>query len=68
MGGGTFFKVGVPVPDLPIGYIGLSLGPQDLRGPQDLKGPPANCGTPEVNCRCKISLYVCQQFMSIHEN
>jgi len=28
-----------PVPDLPIGYIGLSLGPQDPRG------PPTNCGT-----------------------
>jgi len=26
------------VPDLPIGYIGLSLGPQDPRG------PPTNCG------------------------
>ena len=25
--------------DLPIGYVGLSLGPQDARG------PPANCGT-----------------------
>jgi len=23
-----------PVPDLPIGYVGLSLGPQDPRGPQ----------------------------------
>jgi len=27
------------VPDLPIGNIGLSLGPQDPRG------PPTNCGT-----------------------
>ena len=27
-----------PGPDMPIGYIGLSLGPQDPRG------PPANCG------------------------
>jgi len=26
-------------PDLPIGYIDLSLGPQDPRG------PPINCGT-----------------------
>ena len=26
-------------PDLPIGYVGLSLGPQDPRG------PPTNCGT-----------------------
>jgi len=26
------------VPDLPIGYIGLSLGPPDPRG------PPTNCG------------------------
>jgi len=30
-------------PDLPIGYIGLSLGPQDLRG------TPTNCGTHKVN-------------------
>jgi len=28
-----------PGPDLPIGYIGLSLGRQDPRG------PPINCGT-----------------------
>jgi len=27
------------VPDLPIGYIGLNLGPQDPRG------SPKNCGT-----------------------
>jgi len=26
-------------PDLPIGYIGLNVGPQDPRG------PPGNCGT-----------------------
>jgi len=32
-------------PDLPIGYIGLSLGPQDPRG------PPTNCGTHRVNGR-----------------
>jgi len=31
------------VSDLPIGYIGLSLGPQDPRG------PPANCGTHKVS-------------------
>jgi len=30
-------------PDLPIGYIGLSLGPQDPRW------PPTNCGTHRVN-------------------
>jgi len=28
-----------------IGYVGLSLGPQDPRG------PPANCGTHRVSCR-----------------
>ena len=40
-----------PGPDLPIGYIGLSLGPQDPRV------PPANCGRPthRVNCRCVVS-------------
>jgi len=32
-------------PGLPIGYVGLSLGPQDSRG------PPANCRTRRVNCR-----------------
>jgi len=32
-------------PDLPIGCVGLSLGPQDPRG------PPANCGTHRVNWR-----------------
>jgi len=37
-----------PRPDLPIGYIGLSLGPQ---GP---KGPPTNCGTHRVNGRYMI--------------
>jgi len=31
-----------PGPNLPIGYIGFSLGPQDPRG------PPANCGTHRV--------------------
>jgi len=36
------------VPDLPIGYIGLSLGPQDPRW------PPTNCGTHRVNGRCMI--------------
>jgi len=36
-------------PDLPIGYVGSSLGPQDPRG------PPAKCGTHGVNCWCKIS-------------
>jgi len=30
---------------LPIGYIGLSLGPQDPRG------PPSKCGTHWVNGR-----------------
>jgi len=35
--------------DLPIGYIGLSLGPQEPRGPQDPRGPPKNCGTHRVN-------------------
>jgi len=35
-------------PDLPIDYIGLSLGPQDP------KGPPTNCGTHSVNCRYMI--------------
>jgi len=32
-------------PDLPTGYIGLSLGPQDPRG------PPTNCGTHRVTGR-----------------
>jgi len=32
-----------PGPDLPKGYIGLSLGPQDP------KGPPTNCGTHRVD-------------------
>ena len=31
-----------PGPNLPIGYIGFSLWPQDPRG------PPANCGTHRV--------------------
>ena len=30
--------------DLPIGYVGLSLWPQDP------KGPPENCGTHRGNC------------------
>jgi len=37
------YDVMEPVLDLPIGYIGLSLGPQDPRG------PPKNCGTHRVN-------------------
>jgi len=37
------------VPDLSIGYIGWSPGPQDPTG------PPANYGTHRVNCRYKIS-------------
>jgi len=42
----TILRSGIQAgPDLPIGYIGLSLGPQDPRG------PPANCGTHRVNCR-----------------
>ena len=36
-------------PDLPIGYVGLSLGPQDPRL------PPGNCNTHSVNGRCMIS-------------
>jgi len=35
-------------PDLPISYIGLSLGPQDPRG------PPTNCGTHRVSDRYMI--------------
>jgi len=31
-------------PNLPIGYVGISLGPQD---PREL---PENCGTHKVNC------------------
>jgi len=42
-------------PDLPIGYIGLSLGPQDSRG------PPANCGTYRVNYRHMISWTIIRQ-------
>jgi len=41
--------------DLPIGYIGLSLGPQDTRG------PPANCGTHRVNWRYMISSTIIRQ-------
>jgi len=37
-----------PVPDLPIGYIGLSLVPQDP------SGPPTNCGTHIVSGRYMI--------------
>ena len=45
-------------PDLPIGYVGLSLGCQ---GP---RGPPANCGTHWVNYRSMISsINICQNFM-----
>jgi len=36
-------------PDLPTGYIGLSLGPQDP------KGPPGNLGTHRFNCRYMIT-------------
>jgi len=32
-------------PDLPIGYVGLS------QGPQDPKSPPTNCGTHRFNWR-----------------
>ena len=42
-------------PDLPISYIGLSLGPRDQRG------PPANCGTHRVNCRYSISSTIIRQ-------
>jgi len=47
------------VPDLPVGNIGLSLGPQDP------KGPLKNCGTHRVNGRYMI-IYVKlrQKFMS----
>jgi len=45
-------------PELPIGYVGLSLGPQDPRG------PPANCGTHIVDCRYMIrSTIIRQNFM-----
>ena len=40
-------------PDLPIGYVGSSLGSQDPRG------PPATCGPHRVNCRymiCSINI------------
>ena len=47
------------VADLPIGYIGLSLGPQDPRG------PPTNCGTHRVNGRYMIvSIKLREKFMS----
>ena len=36
------------VPDLPIGYIGLRIGPQDPMG------PPTNCGTHRVHGRYMI--------------
>jgi len=49
----------LPVPDLPIGYIGLSLGPQDPRG------PPTNCDTHRVNDRyMTIQIKLRQKFMS----
>ena len=35
------------VPDLPIGYIDLSLGPQDPRGSGDSKGGPGGHSTPD---------------------
>jgi len=38
-------QVQLSVPDLPIGYIVFSLGPQDPRG------TPTNCGTHRVNGR-----------------
>jgi len=45
--------------DLPIGCVGLSLGPQDPRG------PPANCDAHGVNCRSIISsTNIRQKFMS----
>jgi len=45
-------------PDLPIGYMGLSLGPQDPWG------HPANCGMHRVNCRYMISsTIICHNFM-----
>ena len=48
-------------PDLPIGYIGLSLGPQDPRG------PPGNCGTLRINCRYIISSTIIRQkFMTYY--
>jgi len=40
----------LPGPDLPIGCVNLSLGPQDPRE------PPANCGTHRVSCRFMIAL------------
>jgi len=56
--GSTSGRVGAG-PDLPIGYIGLSLGPQDPRG------APANCGTHKVNCRYMVSsINIRQKFMS----
>jgi len=46
-------------PDLPMGYVGLRLGPQDPRG------PPANCGMHRVNCRYMIgTMNIPQNFMS----
>jgi len=41
-------QISAPGPDLLIGYIGLSLGPQDLQG------PPTNCGSHRVNFRYLI--------------
>jgi len=40
----------VAVPDLPVGYIGLSLGPRASRS----KGPPTNGGTHGVSGRYMI--------------
>jgi len=54
-------------PDLPIGYVGLSLGPQDPRG------PPTNCGTRRGDFRYMISstnirqnLFYVLIFLEIH--
>ena len=56
-------------PDLPIGYVGLSLGPQDPRG------PPTNCGTRRGDFRYMISsinvrqiLFYVSIFHEIHFN
>jgi len=43
--------------DLPISYVGLSLGPQDPRG------PPENCGTRRINCRYINSINIRQNFL-----
>jgi len=55
------FQWSHPGPGLPIGYVGLSLGPQD----QDQRGPPVNCGTHKVNCLYMISsINIGQNFVS----